>query len=361
MAAASPEELAFTSYLRVAAIAAVVLIHTMSAIVGNRAIRVSGTWWAGTALDLGVAWAVPLFIMVSGALLLAPNPNERAGDFYRRRLHRIAIPLIVAHVGYFAVRALLLHERLSPQVIVRDLLRASVYTQLYFFWIILGLYLITPPLRRLIARLSRPEVAFIGFAAVAWMWAVTIGARTLQVVGGGGSVPPWQPAALTLWIPYFGYFVLGYALRDTIHRGWPLVAVLALFLLADATVIWHFGIGGSIPAANVILGGGYQGLPVATATIALFVIGRSVIPPSSALAQPLFALPMRRLGELTLGVFIIFPLVVRAGWRIPGPAFGEVKHNLPSALLLWAVAVVVSFAVCAVIARIPILRRTIGL
>jgi surface polysaccharide O-acyltransferase-like enzyme len=338
----------------------VVLIHTMSAIVGNRAIRGSTTWWAGTALDLGVAWAVPLFIMVSGALLLAPNPNERAGNFYRRRLHRIAIPLVVAHVGYLAVRAILLHEHLTPQVVVRDLLRASVYTQLYFFWIILGLYLVTPLLRSLIARLSRPQVAAIGFAAVAWMWAITVGARALQVAGGV-PVTPWQPAALTLWIPYLGYFVLGYALRDRILRGWPLVATLVLFLVADALVIWHFGIGGSIPAANVVLGGGYQGLPVAAATIALFVIGRSLIHPASALAQPHLAAPMRRLGELTLGVFIIFPLVLRAGWQIPGLAFAQVKHNLPSALLLWAVAVVISFAICAVIARIPILRRTIGL
>jgi surface polysaccharide O-acyltransferase-like enzyme len=358
VSAASPEELAFTAYLRVAAMAAVVLIHSMSAIVGNPAIRGSTSWWAATALDLGVAWAVPLFIMISGALLLAPHPNEGAGDFYRRRLHRIGIPLIVAHVGYFAVRAILLHQSLTPQVVLRDLLRASAYTQLYFFWIILGLYIVTPLLRLVIANVSHRQLVAVGFALAAWMWAVGIGVRILQI--GGISASPWQPAAFALWIPYLGYFVLGYAMRGLILRGWRLATALAVFLVGDAVVIWQFRFGVAIPVTNVALGGGYQGLPVAATAIALFLIGRAAIHPASALAESRLAMPMRRLGELTLGVFIVFPLAFRAGWLVPGLAFGQVKHSLPGALLLWAIVVVASFAMCMVIARIPILRRAIG-
>ena len=132
---------AFASYLRVAAMSGVVLIHTLSGIVGNPAIRFSATWWAGTALDLGSSWAVPVFIMVSGALLLESRPGEGARAFYARRLQRIAIPLVVAHVGYLLVRFRWLHEPLTMPRVVADLLHATVYVQLYFFWIILGLYL----------------------------------------------------------------------------------------------------------------------------------------------------------------------------------------------------------------------------
>src|SRR5437762_7039412 len=106
-------DLAFASYLRVAAMSAVVLIHSCSAIVGNTGIRDSGTWWLATALDLGSSWAAPVFIMVSGALLLAPRPGEGARAFYARRVQRIAIPLVVAHVGYLLVRWLLHGEHLT--------------------------------------------------------------------------------------------------------------------------------------------------------------------------------------------------------------------------------------------------------
>ena len=49
------------------------------------------------------------------------------------------------------------------------------------------------------------------------------------------------------------------------------------------------------------------------AAIALFVIGRSAIHPGARLARPHFAIPMRRLGDLTLGVFVIHLVVLRYG------------------------------------------------
>jgi surface polysaccharide O-acyltransferase-like enzyme len=358
-AARSPEQLAFTSYLRVAAMSAVVLIHTVAGIVSNPAIRGSLTWWGGTALDLGVSWSVPTFIMVSGALVLAPRSREGAMAFYRRRLDRIAIPLVVAHVGYFAVRARLQHEHLTAAVVIRDVLRANVYPHLYFFWIILGLYLVTPLLRAIVSDRTRNQVLVIGSAAVGWMCLVAGSARVLHITGGAGT--PWQPPALTLWIPYLGYFILGYALRDLVlNRRWLLVA-LAVFVVADFLVIWHYAVGARNPVANVLLGGGYQGLPVAASVIALFLIARSVMHPGARLARPHFAIPMRRLGDLTLGVFVIHFLVMRYAWKIPGLAYAQIKVDLGRSLVLFLIVLAVSFLICAVIARIPVARRAIGL
>jgi surface polysaccharide O-acyltransferase-like enzyme len=350
--------LAFASYLRVAAMSAVVLIHSCSAIVGNTAIRFSGTWWAGTALDLGSSWAVPVFIMVSGALLLEERPGEGARAFYGRRLQRIAIPLVVAHVGYIAVRWFLLSEPLTVAGLVRDLLQGTIYVQLYFFWIILGLYLITPLLRPALAGRTRGELFAIGAACVGWMWAVRAGAQVLAVVHARTEI--WQPAALTLFIPYIGYFVMGYALRDTILHGKALLTAAGLFLAADALVIWYFGVGSHNAVVAVLAGGGYQGLPVAVSAITLFVIVRSVIHPFSAAAGPPLQSAMRHLGELSLGVFIVHLLFLRIAWNTPLFAFGLVKQSVPLTVAMWFIVTVVSFATCAVVARIPILRRTIG-
>ena len=349
---------AFASYLRVAAMSGVVLIHTLSGIVGNPAIRFSATWWAGTALDLGSSWAVPVFIMVSGALLLESRPGEGARAFYARRLQRIAIPLVVAHVGYLLVRFRWLHEPLTVPRVVADLLHATVYVQLYFFWIILGLYLITPLLRSALADRTRGGLLVIGVAGIGFMWAVRAGAQILALAGAPTAI--WQPAALTLFIPYIGYFIIGYALRDVVLGGRNLLGATGVFVAANALVVWQYAIGAKVPALAVLLGGGYQGLPVALTAVSIFVIGRSLVNPASRLASPPFQAPMRRLGELSLGVFIIHLLLLRFGWMTPSFRFSVVKQNLPVALLLWAVVTIGSFAVCAVIARIPIIRKTIG-
>ena len=324
---------AFASYLRVAAMSGVVLIHTLSGIVGNPAIRFSATWWAGTALDLGSSWAVPVFIMVSGALLLESRPGEGARTFYARRLQRIAIPLVVAHVGYLLVRFRWLHEPLTVP-------------------------LITPLLRSALAARTRGELLVIGVAGIGFMWAVRAGAQILALAGAPTAI--WQPAALTLFIPYIGYFIIGYALRDVVLGGRNLLGAIGVFVTANALVVWQYAIGAKVPALAVLLGGGYQGLPVALTAVSIFVIGRSLVNPASRLASPPFQAPMRRLGELSLGVFIIHLLLLRFGWMTPSFRFSVVKQNLPLALLLWAVVTIGSFAVCAVIARIPIIRKTIG-
>jgi surface polysaccharide O-acyltransferase-like enzyme len=351
-------DLAFASYLRVAAMSGVVLIHTMSAIVGNSDIRGSTTWWAGTALDLGVSWSVPVFIMVSGALLLTPRENEGARAFYARRLQRIAIPLVVAHVGYFLFRALWLGEQLTAATVVRDLLQAEVYAQLYFFWIVLGLYLITPLLRPALAGRPTRDLLVIGGAMIVWMWAVQAAAVLLSSLGVMTQM--WQPAALTLFIPYVGYFVLGYALRDLVVGRGRLAAIIGLFVVGSLVVVLQYGSRGGSPVLAILAGGGYQGLPVAITAITVFVVARSLIRQGSTRAHPRIQPTMRHLGELSLGVFIVHLAILQLAWGTATFNFEVAKRSLPLSLGLWLLVTVASFVLCAVIARIPVIRRAIG-
>ncbi|MFD0595628.1 acyltransferase family protein [Catellatospora coxensis] len=65
--------------LRVAAILGVVAIHVFGLMVGNDDLRGTLPWWIATAIDMGAVWCVPVFIMISGALVLAPGrtPPDR--------------------------------------------------------------------------------------------------------------------------------------------------------------------------------------------------------------------------------------------------------------------------------------------
>jgi surface polysaccharide O-acyltransferase-like enzyme len=338
---------------------AVVGIHSLAGLVGNEEIRNSRTWIVGTLLDLSLTWAVPLFVMVSGALLLAPVEGESPGVFYRRRLRRIAIPLVVAHIGYFILRWSE-GAALTVESVVRDLLTVHVYTHLYFFWIILGLYLVTPLLRSFIAIHGRREILGLGLGALAFTLLVTAGSAVLRVTGV--AVSPWEPPMLTLWIPYVGYFVLGYALREFVPGRRGVLFALLGFGAGNALAAWTYAAGQGQPVASTLLGGIYLGLPTAVATIAIFVLGRALVAPWTSLAAPSLAGPARALGNLTLGVFILHFAVLRAIWLyVPPLGYGRDQTSLPRSVELWAVAVLVSFALSAVIARIPLVRRAIGL
>ncbi len=347
------------------AIAAVVAIHTFGRMVLNQEIRGTPMWWAATAIDLGSSWAVPLFVMVSGALILAPDQGPLAdgrrgslGAFYRRRLRRIVVPLVAAHVLYLVLRATALHEDLSLPLVVRNLLDTRVYVQLYFFWIILGLYLVAPVLRSFVEAHSRRDALLFGAGVVIWMWLVVAGAGLLNQVGGSGA--PWTPSLLTIFLPYIGYFVLGYALREVVLSRRALVAAGAVFLAADVIVIGVYAARPG-PPLGLLLGGGYWGLPVAVTAVAAFLIGRGVVHPASRLATPRLAKPMRRLGDLTLGVFVVHLAVLLAALGLPFFAADVTYRSIAHTALLYALVLIGSFALCSAIARVPLLRRTIGL
>jgi surface polysaccharide O-acyltransferase-like enzyme len=358
-AATSPPGLAFTSLLRIVAIAAVVLIHVFAPIAGNDAIRFSRTWWVGTTLAIGVAWAVPAFVMVSGALLL-PSTGESAGAFFRRRLARIGIPLVAAHVGYLVLRVTAMGQSVTADQVVVEIAQARVFTHLYFFWIVLGLYAVTPLLRPFVERLSRRGLLVAGLAAVAWMVAITVVAAALRQLGTG--VQTWQPAALVLFVPYLGYFLVGAALRDVVlgPRGLALAAFGAVAGIALTVIEYAYGPESAL--LGVFLGGNYQGLPVAMATIGIYLVGRTALDRTRWLTDPDVGRRLRWVGELAFGVFLVhYAVIVAVRLTVPALAFGQTHDSVPLSFVEWAIVVVVSFGLSAVMSRIPGVRRLIGL
>src|SRR4051812_36607782 len=80
---------------RVVATGAVVLIHVIAPVVSSgRGESLSHLrWWFGNIVDSGCRAAVPLFIMISGALLLSVGRQEGTQEFYAGRLSRVGVPL----------------------------------------------------------------------------------------------------------------------------------------------------------------------------------------------------------------------------------------------------------------------------
>ena len=89
------------SWAKVFAIAAVISVHNSG---GNAAAPGAREHWLGRAaiyLDLGAVFAVPLFVMISGALLLDPARYQGARTFLKRRAWRLVPAIIFWHVFYF--------------------------------------------------------------------------------------------------------------------------------------------------------------------------------------------------------------------------------------------------------------------
>ena len=105
---ARPRWLHYGDHLRILGTVAVVVGHVADMTL-YQAKPLSATWWTCNWWDAACRWAVPVYIMLSGSLLLDPARGEPPGVFYRKRLARLGRAAGVL-VGLLHVGRRLLHR-----------------------------------------------------------------------------------------------------------------------------------------------------------------------------------------------------------------------------------------------------------
>lgn len=339
--------------LRVVAILGVIAIHVFAAITTNAAIRGSGTWWAANVLDLGNVWVIPVFVMVSGALILSPRSHAAGpAEFYRKRLLRLGPAFVFWQAFYIVVvRLMLSHQQLSFVSVLQLIADGTTYTHLYFLWLIVGLYVVAPVLAAFLNGGGQRR-AYI-FAAVVLLGTLTVyalsGTLTLR-----GVPHPIVLNALTQWVPYVGYFLAGWALRNVVLR-WPWTLAVGLVTVALlAMTIWQHATGPH-PLLDAVSPAGYIGFISGAASIGVFVVGLSIF--AGVRAEGRAGRVLHRLSDATFGVYLVhFFFLVLVVTLSPDIARLRAT-SLPAAFAVWSGIVIVSFAISLGARRVPYLRR----
>ena len=184
-------------------------------------------WWSNAAFLSLAVMGVPLFVMLSGALLLRPEKtHEPIIVFLKKRLSRIAVAFVFWSVIYFAWNAFINNVALTPYGILEELLNGGAYKQFWFIYLIIGLYLITPILRVLVAHADR---RILRYMAILWFVGVALVPLLHLLTGLQISVD------FFVFGGFLGYFILGtYLMGTKISTKTAKIALAAGFLMTLA-------------------------------------------------------------------------------------------------------------------------------
>ncbi|NOY73242.1 MAG: acyltransferase family protein, partial [Gammaproteobacteria bacterium] len=147
---------------RILAVYAVVVLHVSADVVlGNDV----GTeyWWFGNVYDSIVRWCVPVFVMISGALLLDPNKQENLLTFYTKRCSRIFVPILcwsIFFLAWFCLKSVVKDNEVTSIELLKRLLSGKPHYHMWFLYMILSLYLFTPFFRKIVAHSTKKELIF---------------------------------------------------------------------------------------------------------------------------------------------------------------------------------------------------------
>jgi surface polysaccharide O-acyltransferase-like enzyme len=337
--------------LRIVSICAVVAIHTFGAIAANTDIRPSVSWALAVVFTAGSIWAVPVFVMLSGALTLTERAQSVGPlEFYAKRAKRIIPALIVWHLVYLVgVRMILLRQDFSAAELVESFISMTVYPHLYFLWLIAGLYIVAPVLAGFLRRGGRNRALIFAGS--------TLGATLLiyaipGIVSLIGVSRPIQFEFLTIWLPYVGYFLAGYALSlaEPSRRAtvWWAIAGFALAVIVMA----QFAFPESLRILSAIVTPEYLGIGVALLSLSVFIVGGRAL--NRLTIPPWLSMWVLKLSEASFGVFLVHLIVLLLPYRYLQGFKNQVSTG--EALLAYVIILILSFAISMIARKIPIVR-----
>lgn len=290
-------------------------------------------------IDSCCRFAVPFFLMITGALLLGRDTPLL--DFLRKRFARILVPFAfwsLTYAGwYYLTRDAATHPHFLPYL-ARALTEGAAY-HLWYLYLLAGLYLVIPILA---AGLRQAGPDLIRYYLIVWSIGLVLGATGIRLNAN---------LDFTLFSGYVGYLILGHVVA-TRHLGLGTPWVVLLFAGAVATTFAGTWLASG--ALNRFQEDfyGYLTPNVAIASAALFLLFRRHF-----LVSPEWLRRLQAINRVSFGVFLVHLLVLDLLDRVGVNA--NALHPALGLPLTVAACYLLSAAAVLVLARVPLLDRLI--
>lgn len=160
--AASGDRKVYLDYARVFAMVMVILTHACSMQAGEDV----AAWRTNLLLiceGIGLV-CNPLYVMISGALLLAAEKDEEFGSFYFRRFVKVALPMVVYYVIFLCMsgQISLIPPRNLGEGALQILAGASgIVPHYWLIYTLISLYVVAPFVRVMVRNLHDKGIAYL--------------------------------------------------------------------------------------------------------------------------------------------------------------------------------------------------------
>ena len=317
--------------LRILATLAVIALHVSAPLLRSFESNGIEAWWYGNVIDGLTRWCVPVFFMISGALLL--TKEESMSSFYKKRFQKIMIPFAFWVVFY------VLYERFVENIALRVLILKifeKPYFHLWFLYALVGIYLVTPFLQRWLKVTSKHMVLCL---LLFWSINEAIFPMVNKITGIkiGFEIP--------VMASYLGFFIWGYYLETYKPRIHPIFIAVAGGITVMGTYALTKQNGGVFDGYFY----GYATLNVLMMAIALYVLMQR---------RPLWIPFQSFLDRHSFGVYLIHAFVllgidrwlnIQALWI----------HPLLGIPITVVCILTISYTIVWIISKIPIIKQIV--
>ncbi|MBR5930949.1 MAG: acyltransferase [Lachnospiraceae bacterium] len=172
----------YLSYLRAVACIAIIILHTVDvAVILYQDHITNGERIASLSVVYCMMWAVPCFVMVTGALLLSKDRTITIKDVFGKYILRVLIALFAASLVFALFNMLMNREGFGVAFLARGFLNALTgngWAHMWYLYLLIGLYLLMIFYRAVAHHVSDKEyrlllliyVVFLSILPLLNMW-----------------------------------------------------------------------------------------------------------------------------------------------------------------------------------------------
>ncbi len=285
----------YLDYLRSFAIIAVVLLHCISDYIVSAELYGTRSWYMNIIINAIVRTGVPIFFMISGYLILSSDLTKNFSLFYKKRLMRILVPLMIWNLLYYIYDCLV--GNLSPSLLSFCGFVVNIGTKyhLWYLYTIIGLYLFAPFLKIIVDNCNGRQL-FLLLGIMMLCTSVIPFINFLFSV----NIYLFDP----LFNGYIGCFLLGYILGKTNFSSkniW-IINIFAGISFVLSVLLNH--IYSSKEGINLVMNSGYNICHFIIAS-ALFINVKHLVGNTSPLNRT-----ASFVSEMSFGIYLVHPLIL---------------------------------------------------
>lgn len=336
--------------IRIIAIIAVVAIHVEDSFIFYWNKIPLTDWWASNIYNGFIRFPVPIFLILSGYLLLDKQEDDKI--FFSKRFSKVVIPLVAWSMIYWVFKNNYNVLSLFTVSFVQQLFANKIYFHLYFLYVIIGLYLITPLLRRILVHASAYDVRYY---LVLWLFFVPI-SSLLGLLGYRNGIP----LVAATWD--FGFFFIGYVIKKT--RITKKIVYLSSLLVIVSIVVTIIGTYYLTGRSENFYGSVHVLFAITSVTYSpcLFILIQAIFSRFSVGIGSASGKLINAIGRATMGIYLVHPMLLHfIVHGVSGIRLLSVKVLSPivSIPLVTFLLVVLSFIIVLILQKVPLLKKIV--
>ena len=328
---------------RVFALCCVMMIHCSSLFVTKYPANSFG-FWVGNVFDSLSRIGVPIFVMISGALLLDESKTKSFRDMLKnvcRTFLLIAIWSVIYSVAFDVVAPLIHGEAIDLTDFVKSVITGQVH--MWYLYMLIGLYIATPFLRSFVKKENKGKVLF--YIAVSLIFVFfrpiisTLGLFSDKLLLANTLLDKFHTE---FFAGYTAYYLTGWYV---VHIGISKSLKKLLYGIAAVSV--------ALIIITINLTGDHENIYSYT-NILVYLYSLGAFTAITALQVKKLPSPIALLSRLSFGMYIVHILINK-----PATYLLLDLNPLVHIILRFIIVFALSFAISFVLSKIPIIKKIV--